>query len=122
MEIFLFALFGLLIGALVNRIADNLPRQRSILSSPLCAFCGTPRPALDQIATLSYLIFRGRCPNCRAPIPLRAPFVEIANACAFAFLWSRDGTTFQLALHLTFTFVFLLVLVIDLEHRLIFNA
>jgi len=122
MGLLLFILLGLLLGVVINRIADNLPHQRSIASPPLCAFCGTPRPALDQIATLSYLIFRGRCPNCRAPIPLRAPFVEIANALAFAFLWSRDGMTIQLALHLIYTFVFLLVLVIDLEHRLIFNV
>jgi leader peptidase (prepilin peptidase)/N-methyltransferase len=121
MEIFLFALLGLLLGVLINRIADNLPRERSILSTPLCPYCGIPRPALDQIATLSYLVFRGRCPNCRAPIPLRAPFVEIAHALLFAFLWTRDGMTLQLALHLIYTFVFGLVFVIDLEHRLIFN-
>ena len=122
MELFLFAPLGLLIGALINRIADNLPHQRSILSAPLCAYCATPRPVLDQIATLSYLIFRGRCPNCHAPIPWRAPLVEIANALTFAFLWTHDGATIQLALHLIYTFVFLLVLVIDFEHRLIFNG
>lgn len=122
MELLLFAFFGLLLGAVVNRLADNLPNQRSLLTAPLCPYCGTPRPALDQIATVSYLIFRGRCPSCHAPIPLRAPFVEVASALLFAFLWARDGATIQLGLHLIYTLVLLLVLVVDLEHRLIFNV
>ena len=122
MEIFLFALLGLHLGAVINRLADNLPQRRSIARAPQCPYCGTPRPALDQFAVLSALVLRGKCPNCHAPIPFRAPLVELALAVAAAFLWTRDGATVQLALHLIYTFVFLLVLVIDLEHRLIFNV
>ncbi len=122
MEPFLFALFGLLIGAMINRAADNLPARRSPLDAPHCPYCDTPRPVLDQIAVLSYLLLRGKCPNCHAPIPFRAPFVEIANALAFAFLWTRDGAATLLALDLIYTAVFLLVLVIDFEHRLILNV
>ena len=122
MEILIFVLLGLLVGALINRVADNLPRHRAITHAPECAFCGTPRVALDQFAVLSHLLMRGKCHNCHAPIPLRAPFVEIANAVLFAFLWTRDGATIQLLLHLIYTDVFLLVFVTDFEHRLIFNA
>lgn len=121
MESFLFALLGLLIGAIINRAADNLPARRSLIDAPHCPYCDTPRPVLDQIAVLSYLLLRGRCPNCHAPIPLRAPIVEIANALSFAFLWTRDGATTLLLLDLIYTDIFLLVLVIDLEHRLILN-
>jgi leader peptidase (prepilin peptidase)/N-methyltransferase len=122
METYLFALLGLLIGATINRAADNLPERRSIIDAPHCPYCDTPRPVLDQIAVLSSLLFRGRCPNCLAPIPFRAPIVEIANALAFAFLWMRDGATSLLLLDLIYTDIFLLVFVIDFEHRLIFNA
>ncbi len=122
MESILFALLGWLIGVLINRAADNLPAQRSLLDAPHCPYCDTPRPIVDQVALLSYLLLRGRCPNCHAPIPLRAPLVEIANAIAFAFLWTRYGATVQLLLMLVYTIVFLLVFVVDLEHRLILNV
>jgi leader peptidase (prepilin peptidase)/N-methyltransferase len=122
MEIILFVLLGWLVGVAINRAADNLPTQRSLLDAPRCPYCDTPRPVLDQIALLSYLLLRGHCPNCHAPILFRAPLVEIANAVAFAFLWTRYGAQVQLLLTLIYTAVFLLVLVIDLEHRLILNV
>ncbi len=122
MESFLFALLGLLIGAIINRAADNLPARRSLIDAPHCPYCDTLRPVLDQIAVLSYLLFRGRCPSCQAPIPFRAPIVEITNALAFAFLYARDGATILLLLDLIYTDIFLLIFVIDFEHRLIFNA
>jgi leader peptidase (prepilin peptidase)/N-methyltransferase len=121
MELILFALLGWLVGALVNRAADNLPVHHSLLDAPHCPYCNTPRHGRDQSAVLSFVLSRGRCPNCDAPISLRAPLVEIVSALAFAFLWTRYGATVQLVLTAFYTGVFLLVLVTDFEHRLIFN-
>jgi leader peptidase (prepilin peptidase) / N-methyltransferase len=121
-EIVIFAFLGLVLGAFINRLTDNLPRYRSAADAPLCPFCLTPRRFVDQFAVFSHLLLRGRCHNCRAPIPFRTPFVELANAALLGFLWSRDGTTVQFALHLIYSEVFLIVLVTDLEHRLIYNA
>ncbi len=121
MESLLFAFLGLLIGAIINRAADNLPARRNLLDAPHCPYCDTPRPVLDQTAVLSYLLFRGKCPNCNAPIPFRSPIVEISSALTFAFLWARDGATFLLLLDLIYTTIFLLVFIIDFEHRLILN-
>ena len=122
MELILFALLGWLVGVVINRAGDNLPARRSLVTAPHCPYCDSPRPVVDQIALFSYVLLRGRCPNCHAPIPLRAPLVEIASALAFAFLWARYGAQVQLALMLIYTVVFLLVLVIDFEHRLILNV
>jgi leader peptidase (prepilin peptidase)/N-methyltransferase len=121
MELILFVLIGWLVGALVNRAADNLPVHRSLLAAPQCPYCGTLRPVFDQLAMLRFLLWRGCCSNCHAPIMLRAPLVEIANASAYIFLWARYGTTMQWLLMAIYTTVFLLVIVTDLEHRLIFN-
>lgn len=122
MELILFALLGWLVGAVINRAADNLPAHRSLIAAPHCPYCDTPRPVIDQIALLSYILLRGRCPNCHAPIPLRAPLVEVASAIAFAFLWLRYGAQLQLGLMLLYTVIFLVVFVIDFEHRLILNT
>jgi len=122
MGLFLFALLGWFVGLVINRAADNLPAQRSLLDAPQCPYCGTPRPVLDQIALLSFLLLRGRCSNCHAPIPLRAPVVELASALAYAYLWTRSSASVELVLALIYTAVFLLVLVIDMEHRLILNV
>ena len=122
MKPILFALLGGLVGVLINRAADNLPAHRLLIAAPHCPYCDTPRPVIDQIALLSYVLLRGRCPNCHAPVPLGAPLVEIASALAFAFLWTRYGAQMQLLLMLIYTVIFLLVFVIDFEHRLILNV
>lgn len=122
MELVLFALMGWLVGALVNRAADNLPVQRSPFNAPQCPYCGTLRPVGDQLAVSRFLLWRGYCSNCHAPIALRAPLVEIANASAYVFLWVRYGTTPQWFLSAIYTTIFLLVFVTDWEHRLIFNV
>ncbi|MCL4395895.1 MAG: A24 family peptidase [Chloroflexi bacterium] len=121
MEIILFALVGWAVGVAINRTADNLPAQRSLLEAPCCLHCSTPRPIVEQSGFVANLL-RQRCRNCGAPMPLRAPIVEIASALLFFFLWTRYGPGVQLVLASIYTAVFLLVLVTDLEHRLIFNV
>jgi leader peptidase (prepilin peptidase)/N-methyltransferase len=81
-----------------------------------------PRSVVEQSGLLAYLTVRQRCRSCGAPIPLRAPLVEIANALLFAFLWRRYGPSVQLVLTAIYTAIFMLVLVTDLEHRLIYNV
>ena len=44
--------------------------------------CGTEIRARDNIPVVSYLLLRGRCRRCRAPIGLRYPAVELAHGAA----------------------------------------
>jgi len=64
---------------------------------------------------------RRRCADCKTPLPLREPLVELATAILFAYLWGRYGPSVQLALFTLYTIVFILVFVIDWERRLILN-
>ncbi len=123
MELVLYSLFGLLIGSLINRTADNLPppNARSLLAAPHCPHCDQPR-GIEQFALLSFLLMRGRCPHCSSPLPLRAPIVEIVTALAFGFLWQKFGAMPQLVTTSIFTVLLLVIFVIDLEHRLILNV
>jgi leader peptidase (prepilin peptidase)/N-methyltransferase len=123
MELILYALFGLLVGIVVNRAADNLPppARRSLLDAPHCPYCDHPR-GIEQFALLSFVLLRGRCPNCSSPLLLRAPVVEIASALLFGTLWLRFGATPQLVTTSVFSIFLLVICVIDLEHRLILDV
>jgi leader peptidase (prepilin peptidase) / N-methyltransferase len=76
----------------------------------------------DQVAAVSFLLRRGLCRNCKSPLPMRGPVVEIATALVFGFLWSRFGATWASLSMCLMTAVLLLMTVIDLEHRLILNV
>lgn len=119
--IILYSLLGLLTGAFLNLAADELPQRRS-LGSPRCPYCGQNHLPPEWMAVLSFLLLRGRCQYCRAPLSLRRPLLELGTMLAFAFLWQRYGPTLQLLLFTFYISIFLLVLVIDLEHRLILNV
>jgi leader peptidase (prepilin peptidase)/N-methyltransferase len=123
--ILLYALLGLLIGALINLAADQLPRWRRLKRAPFCPYCDRPRPPWAWVSTLAYLRFKPGCLHCAAPISWRHPLVELATAALFAFLWYRCGQTGQwafLVLYSLYCVIFVLVLVIDLEHKLILNV
>jgi leader peptidase (prepilin peptidase)/N-methyltransferase len=123
--IFVYALLGLLVGAAINLLADQLPRWRTLRRLPFCPYCDQRRPLWAWIGALAYLGFRPKCRNCAAPIPWRHPLVELGTAVLFGFLWARyspGGEVFYLVTYTLYSAIFVLILVIDLEHKLILNV
>jgi leader peptidase (prepilin peptidase)/N-methyltransferase len=118
----LYALWGLLVGVLINCIADALLNRRSLRDRPCCAFCGQPWPPVSWSAVVGYLFARGRCPHCSGPLPVRKVVVELATMLLFAFLWNRYGPSLQLGLLSLYSTVLILVVVTDVERRRIYNA
>jgi leader peptidase (prepilin peptidase)/N-methyltransferase len=120
----LYALFGLLVGALVNLCADQLPRWRRIRRVPFCPSCDQPRPAWAWLSIVAFLRLKPQCQQCNARISWRHPLTELAMGFLYAFLWYRyavAGEWVYLVLYTLYTTIFVLVIVIDLEHRLILN-
>lgn len=78
-------LFGLLIGSFLNVVVYRVPNGLSIVSPPsACPGCGMQIRPLDNIPVLSWLLLRGRCRQCREPISVRYPLVELGTGLAFA--------------------------------------
>ena len=119
----LFAILGLLIGGLINALADDLP-QRERPSRPHC-----PNPECDHVygpagwLTVGRMLQDGgRCPVCGWPLRRRGPLVEVGTAVLFAVLpWLLDDPL-TLGVYAFYTAVLILVIVIDLENRLILDV
>ena len=123
MAVTLSALFGGIIGSFLNVVAWRLPRHES-LSRPgsRCPGCASPIRPYDNIPVLSWLLLRGRCRDCRMPIPWRYPAVEAGTAalCALVAL-AEWGEGVQLWLGLVLVLLLVPITLIDLEHRIIPN-
>jgi leader peptidase (prepilin peptidase)/N-methyltransferase len=92
---FAAAAFGAIIGSFLNVVIHRYPREESIVFPPSsCPSCRTPIRPYDNVPILSYLWLRGRCRSCRAPISIRYPLVELANALFYLALFQRTGLTF----------------------------
>ncbi|HEY3339440.1 MAG TPA: prepilin peptidase [Propionicimonas sp.] len=77
-------LFGLAFGSFANVVAYRVPAGVSLLRPSSCPSCAAPVRSWQNIPLLSWLLLRGRCARCAAPISRRYPVVEAANGIAFA--------------------------------------
>lgn len=83
---------GTLIGSFLNVVVYRVPRGKSVVAPPsACGSCGHVVRAYDNIPVVSWLVLRGRCRDCAAPISVRYPLVELAGAVAFALVAWRFG-------------------------------
>lgn len=111
------SLLGLVVGSFLNVVVYRVPRGLSIVSPPsACPECHHPIAGRDNIPVVSYLVLRGRCRSCAAPISLRYPLVELAGAALFAGAAARLGYSATLVSVLAFLAGLLALALIDLEH------
>jgi leader peptidase (prepilin peptidase)/N-methyltransferase len=114
---------GALIGSFLNVVIHRLPREQSIVfPNSTCPRCSARIKAYDNIPILSFLILRGKCRACGAPISPRYPAVEALTALLFAAVTWHDGLSFALAFDLAFAASILALLFIDAEHMILPNA
>jgi leader peptidase (prepilin peptidase) / N-methyltransferase len=113
---------GAIFGSFLNVVIHRLPRHESVVRpASHCPKCGTPVKPYDNIPILSWLLLRGRCRNCAAPISPRYPLVETLTAvlCVGAVLVHH--TAASIALSLVLILIVVPCALIDLEHRIIPN-
>lgn len=88
----LLGLLGLAVGSFVNVVIYRVPAGRSIAKPPsACPSCGAQVRARDNIPVLGWVLLRGKCRDCHAPISVRYPLVEALTAVVFAAIGLRFG-------------------------------
>jgi leader peptidase (prepilin peptidase) / N-methyltransferase len=118
----LIALLGSVVGGLLTVLVHRLPRGQSLISPRArCPSCTAAIAPLDSVPVVSWLLLRGRCRSCRAPISVRYALVELLTAAAFGAVALGRGVTADLALLLPFAATLIAVSCIDLEHRIVPN-
>lgn len=79
-------LLGLAFGSFANVVAHRVPAGISLLRPSCCPSCEAPIRSWQNIPVLSWLLLRGRCAECAAPISPRYPATEAVTGIAFALL------------------------------------
>jgi leader peptidase (prepilin peptidase)/N-methyltransferase len=113
-------IFGLLIGSFANVVIYRVPEGRSIVRPPSgCPACGSRVRTRDNIPVISWLVLRGRCRDCHAPISLRYPAVEALVGALFVGVGLRFGISWTGVGEAALAAGLVVLAFIDLEHLLL---
>jgi leader peptidase (prepilin peptidase)/N-methyltransferase len=117
------AVLGLIVGSYLNVLIYRLPLGIStVFPRSRCPHCGTAIRAYDNVPVLSFLLLRGRCRQCGAPISWRYPAVEAATSALFLACFLRFGISLQAPVAALFCALMLALTMIDYDHMILPDA
>jgi leader peptidase (prepilin peptidase)/N-methyltransferase len=109
---------GLAVGSFLNVVVHRVPAGVSLVApGSACPACSSPVRAFDNVPVLSWLLLRGRCRDCAAPISWRYPLVEAATGLLFLAAGLRFGLSPYLAGALALLAAGIALALIDLAHQ-----
>jgi leader peptidase (prepilin peptidase)/N-methyltransferase len=136
------AVVGLLVGSFLNVVIHRLPkmleqgwqdqcaelrgeapearpRYNLVLPRSACPSCGHKITAVENVPVLSWLLLGGKCSECKAPISMRYPVVEILGGIAAAAAIWRFGPTWTGLAACAFLWTLLALTFIDFDTQLL---
>jgi leader peptidase (prepilin peptidase)/N-methyltransferase len=135
-------LFGLLFGSFLNVVIHRLPkmmqresdnyvaaesgkplphtdRYNLMVPRSACPHCKHQITALENIPVVSYLVLRGRCSDCKAPISPRYPAVEALTGALSAVMIWHFGSGWAGLSALLFLYALIAMTFIDFDTQLL---
>ena len=122
---------GACIGSFLNVVILRLPEGEDIFLKPShCPKCDKKLRWRDNLPLVGWLLLRGRCRWCKAPISPRYIVIEALTAFLFLAVWLRAWHLWErtpdnawplilLICHLVLVAALIAIAVIDLEHFLV---
>ncbi len=111
---------GAVIGSFLNVCIHRLPAEQSIVSpSSHCPHCKTPIKLYDNIPILGFLLLRGRCRVCGAPISVQYILIELMNGAGYAVIAWKFGFYTETVFYALLFSALLTASVIDVYHQII---
>jgi leader peptidase (prepilin peptidase)/N-methyltransferase len=141
-DVLLASVLGLLIGSFLNVVIHRMPKMLERqwaaecaslngktpepvepynLTTPRsgCPHCGHQIRWFENIPLLSYVLLRGKCSSCGAPIGIRYPLIELTTGILFAWCAWRWGLGPQAGVWAVFCAMVLALAAIDWDTTLL---
>jgi leader peptidase (prepilin peptidase)/N-methyltransferase len=107
---------GLAIGSFLNVVIYRVPAGESLIRpGSHCPHCAHEIRNRHNIPVLGWLLLRGKCADCRAPISVRYPIVEALTAALFVAVAAKFGFSWELPAYLYLAAVSIALAAIDLD-------
>ena len=102
------------------KLAQDAPPQKRfnlLVPRSCCPNCGHQIAAWENIPVLSYILLRGQCSQCAAPISVRYPLVEILSAIAALIVAVKFGVSWQTSVAIALSWALITLSFIDYDHQ-----
>jgi leader peptidase (prepilin peptidase)/N-methyltransferase len=117
------AVLGACVGSFLNVCIYRLPRRESLAwPGSHCTSCTRSLAWYENIPIVSWVVLRGRCRTCRAPISWMYPIVEVTTALVFVIGYLLYGLTPLAAVRVLFACALIVLFVTDLQHKILPNV
>lgn len=120
MVIAFFFLLGIVIGSFLNVCIARIPEGVSIVSpGSRCPNCGKAIAAYDNVPLFGWIWLGGKCRQCKHPISVMYPLVELATGLLFVLAYLEFGVTQTAIKWLFFTCLIVVLTVTDFRVRIL---
>jgi leader peptidase (prepilin peptidase) / N-methyltransferase len=115
-----FFLLGLIFGSFLNVCITRIPEGTSIVSPrSRCPQCMNPIRPYDNVPVLSWLLLRGKCRSCSAPISAMYPSIELLTALLFVACYLCFGLALPAFKWAAFSCLLVVLVVTDFRERIL---
>jgi leader peptidase (prepilin peptidase)/N-methyltransferase len=113
---------GLALGSFLNVVIYRLPKGLSLMGPrSQCPSCQAKIHFYDNMPVISFLLLRGRCRQCDAPISWRYPLVELLTGLLMILMLLRFGLSINFVKYSLLTLILIPVTFIDIDEKIIPN-
>lgn len=113
--LFLFV-FGSCIFSFFNVVIYRVPRKLGFVKGrSYCPSCGAQLHFDDLIPIVSWIVLRGRCRYCKAPIPLRDTVMEVLGGILACLCFLRYGVSLRGVIAFLFLAIGIAISLVDLD-------
>jgi leader peptidase (prepilin peptidase)/N-methyltransferase len=117
---FIAAAFGAIVGSFLNVVIYRYPREESVVFPPSrCPHCGKQIRPWDNVPVLAWLWLGGKCRDCKGPISVRYPLIELANALLYVAVFQRTGLSIGFVPIAAIVSMLIVLIFIDLEIQIL---
>jgi leader peptidase (prepilin peptidase)/N-methyltransferase len=117
-ELLIF-IIGLIFGSFLNVLIYRLPLNISLLNPKrsACPNCDTTIKWYENIPLLSYVMLKGKCPNCNIKISVRYPLVELLSATISVLVFIKMGLSIDFLVTIMLFYTLIVLSFIDFEYK-----
>lgn len=118
--IIIFAVFGLIIGSLLNVVILRFDDLKSILKTrSRCPHCKKEIAWYDLVPFFSYVFLAAKCRSCKKSISIQYPLVEVGTGLLFGLLFWQFGLSAQFFALMIISSILIVIFTYDILHYLI---